>query len=109
MLIMHCHFLYWHGRFHHVHGKFGVGMTNVVSTDNASPCFFIGYVMTIGQKKVMSRMCVSINKENALHVLIQVDWVDLLILKTIVLECYVSEGIFKVPRVVGYNLSSMPT
>lgn len=44
-------------------------MTNVVSTDNASPCFFIGYVMTIGQKKVMSRMCVSINKESALHVI----------------------------------------
>ncbi len=64
-------------------------MTNVVSSDNASPHFFIGYVMTMSQKKVMSRMCASINKKNALHVLIQVDWVDLLILKTIFLECNV--------------------
>jgi hypothetical protein len=49
------------GDVHHVHGKFGVGMINVVSSDNASPHFFIGYVMTIGQKKVMNRMCASIN------------------------------------------------
>jgi hypothetical protein len=44
-----------------------------------------------------------------LHVLIQADWVDLLILKTIFLECYVWKGNFKVPRPIGYNLSLMPT
>ncbi len=49
------------GDVHHVDVKFGVGMTNVVFSDIAYPCFFIGYVMTIGQKKVMSRMCASIN------------------------------------------------
>ncbi len=49
------------GDVHHVDGKFGVGMTNVVFSDIAYPCFFIGYVMTIGQKKVMSRMCAFIN------------------------------------------------
>ncbi len=97
------------GDVHHVHGKFGVGMTNVVSSDIASPHSFIGYVKTIGQKKVMNRMCAYKNKENALHVLIQADWVDLLILKTIFLECYVWKGNFKVPRPIGYNLSLMPT
>jgi hypothetical protein len=32
------------GDVHHVDGKFGVGMINVVSSDIFSPCFFIGYL-----------------------------------------------------------------
>jgi len=53
---------------HHVCGS-KVNMTNVVSIENIFHYVFIDFVMTINQKKAMSKASVSTYKDNVVHVL----------------------------------------
>jgi hypothetical protein len=53
---------------HHVCGS-KVNMTNVVSIENIFDYVFIDFVMTINQKKAMSKASVSTYKDNVVHVL----------------------------------------